>query len=171
MWCVPKLTDEYIARMETSWTYRKSRKLARRDYEYERRGTANAFCAVEPKAGRHFAFITPRRTADHFAQVLFRLALAYPTARTIPLIVDNLNIHCRKSLVDFYGGETGAQTWDRFTIHYTPKHASWLNQAEIEISLFSRQSLGRRRIAEEATLRRVAAAWTRRLNGQRTPIR
>lgn len=146
-------------------------KAARRNYEYQRRGTANAFCAVEPKAGRHFVFVTLRRTADDFTQVLLELAFVYPHARTIHLIVDNLNIHCRKSLTEFYGEQVGGQIWDRFTIHHTPKHASWLNQAEIEISLFSRQCLGRRRIPDRATLRRVAKAWTRPVNRQRTTIR
>ncbi|MBK7929738.1 MAG: transposase [Bryobacterales bacterium] len=70
---------------------------ARRDNEYERRGTANVFCAVEPKAGRHFTFPTPDRSAFQFAQVAFHLALHYPEARTIHLVMDNLNIHCRKS--------------------------------------------------------------------------
>ena len=201
MWCVPELTADYIAQMEDVLeTYAKPLdptepgvcldeksltlhadtrpttaarpgKAPRRDYEYPRCGTANAFCAVEPKAGRHFVFITPRRTADHFAQVLFRLALAYPAARTIHLILDNLNIPRRQSLVNFYGEEAGSQIWGRFTIHHTPKHASWLNQAEIQISLFARQCLGPRRLASLAMLRREAAAWLRRVHRQRTKIR
>jgi transposase len=68
-----------------------------------------------------------------------------PAAKTIHLVLDNLNIHCRKSLVGCYGEECGECPWKRFSVHYTPKHGSWLNQAEIEISLFSRQCLGRRR--------------------------
>jgi hypothetical protein len=145
-------------------------RFARRDYEYVRRGTANVFCAFEPKAGRHFLFVTPQRTGYHFAQVLFRLALAYPGARTIHLVLDNLNIHTRKSLVDFYGEAVGQDIWSRFTLHYTPKHASWLNQAEIQISLFSRQCLGRRRIATLPELRRLTAAWKRHANRQRLSI-
>ena len=72
--------------------------------------------------------------------------MQYPEAKTIHLVMDNLNIHCRKSLTDAFGAEMGSEIWDRFTVHYTPKHGSWLNQAEIEIGLFSRQCLGRRRI-------------------------
>ncbi len=69
--------------------------------------------------------------------------------------MDNLNIiHCRKSLTDLLGDETGGEVWDRFTLHYTPKHGSWLNQAEIEIGIFSRQCLGKRRIPDLDTLRR-----------------
>ena len=70
----------------------------------------------------------------------------YPEADTIHLVMDNLSSHHRKALVDRYGERIGGLLWDRFTVHYTPKHGSWLNQAEIEISLFSRQCLGQRRI-------------------------
>ena len=71
----------------------------------------------------------------------------------------NLNIHCRKSLTDYYGEIPGAHLWNRFTVHYTPKHGSWLNQAEIEISLFSHQCLGPRRLPSLACLRTEARAW------------
>jgi hypothetical protein len=94
----------------------------------------------------------------------FPLALRYPEADTIHLVMDNLNIHHRKSLTDFYGIEVGTEIWDRFTVHYTPKHGSWLNQGEIEIGLFSRQCLGKRRIPDLATLRRESRAWNRRVN-------
>ena len=73
---------------------------ARQDSEYKRCGTANVFCAVEPKAGRHFTFATPDRSGLEFAMVAFELALAYPQASTIHLVMDNLNIHRRKSLTD-----------------------------------------------------------------------
>ena len=121
---------------------------ARRDNEYERCGTANVFCAVEPKAGRHFTFATPDRSGFEFAQVAVALAMAYPEAKTIHLVMDNLNIHRRKALADVFGAEMAAEVWDRFTVHYTPTHGSWLNQAEIEIGIFSRQCLGKRRIPE-----------------------
>ena len=143
---------------------------ARRDNEYERRGTANVFCAVEPKAGRHFTFPTPDRSAFQFAQVAFHLAIQYPEAETIHLVMDNLNIHRRKSLTDLYGAEVGGGIWDRFTVHYTPTHGSWLNQAEIEIGIFSRQCLGTRRIPDLQTLRREARCWNRRMNRARTKI-
>ncbi|MCX6621567.1 MAG: IS630 family transposase [Acidobacteria bacterium] len=119
---------------------------ARRDNEYKRCGTANVFGVVEPKAGRHFTTATPDRSAFQFAQVIYHLALEYPEAKTIHLVMDNLNTHRRKSLTDLYGAAVGDEIWDRFTIHYTPKHGSWLDQAEIELSLFSRQCLGSRRI-------------------------
>jgi DDE superfamily endonuclease len=143
---------------------------ARRDNEYKRCGTANVFCAVEPKAGRHFTFPTPDRSGFEFAQVAVRLALAYPAAKTIHLVMDNLNIHGLKSLTDVFGAEMAAEVWDRFTVHHTPTHGSWLNQAEIEIGIFSRQCLGKRRIPDLTTLRREAKAWNRRMNRDRIQI-
>jgi len=111
---------------------------ARRDSEYERCGTTNVLCAVEPKAGRHFTFPRPKRSAFEFAQVAFHLAIQHPEAETIHLVMDNLNIHRRKSLTDIFGAEVGSEIWNQFTVHYTPTHGSWLNQGEIEIGLFSR---------------------------------
>src|SRR5271157_436818 len=200
MWCVADLDEEYIAKMEDvlevyERPYDPQQPVicvdekpitlhadvrpaspvvpgreARRDNEYERRGTANVFCAVEPKAGRHFTFATPHRSAFEFAQVACRLAMEYPAAETIHLVMDNLNIHRRKSLTDVFGVEIGSQIWDRFTVQYTPTHGSWLNQAEIEIGLFSWQCLGTRRIPDLKTLRREARAWNRRMNCDRIKI-
>ena len=144
--------------------------VAKRDNEYKRCGTANVFGVVEPKAGWHFTTATPDRSAFQFAQAVYRLALAYPEAETIHLVMDNLNTHCRKSLTDLYGAEVGGEIWDRFTVHYTPKHGSWLDQAEIELSLFSRQCLGTRRISDLKTLQQETKAWTREANRQRTTI-
>ena len=128
------------------------------------------FCAVEPKAGRHFTWPTPNRSADRFAIALCELAMNYPEAQTIHLVMDNLNTHCRKSLVRFFGEEFGGMVWDRFTVHFTPKHGSWLNQAEIEISLFARQCLGKRRIPTLGKLKREARAWNRRMNQNKVLI-
>jgi len=143
---------------------------ARRDNEYERCGTANVFCAVEPKAGRHFTFPTPDRSAFEFARVAVDLALAYPEAKTIHLVMDNLNIHRGKALTDVFGAEMAAQVWDRFTVHHTPTHGSWLNQAEIEIGMFARQCLGKRRISSLKILKAEARAWNRRANRDRVKI-
>ena len=200
MWCVAELNDQYIAKMEDVLeTYEKPYdpqepvvcvdekpvtlhadvrpaspakpgREARRDNEYERCDTANVFCAVEPKAGRHFTFPTPDRSAFEFAQVACHLAMQYPEANTIHLVMDNLNIHRRKSLTDVFGVEVGNAIWDRFTVHYTPTHGSWLNQAEIEIGIFSRQCLGTRSIPELKTLRRESRAWNRRMNRDRIKI-
>ena len=200
MWCVADLNEDYIAKMEDALeTYEQPYdpkgpvvcldekpvtlhadvrpcspaepgREARRDNEYERCGPANVSCAVEPKAGRHFTFPTPGRSAFEFAQVAYHLAVQYLEAETIHLVMDNLNIHRRKSLTDFYGAEIGGEIWDRFTVRYTPTHGSWLNQAEIEIGLFSRQCLGSRRIPDLRTLRRESRAWNRRINRAHTKI-
>jgi hypothetical protein len=143
---------------------------ARRDNEYKRCGTANVFCAVEPKAGRHFTFPTPDRSGFEFAQVAVTLALEYPEAKTIHLVLDNLNIHRRKALRDAFGAEMATEVWNRFTVHYTPTHGSWLNQAEIEIGIFARQCLGTRRIPSLKILRREARTWNRRMNRDRITI-
>jgi hypothetical protein len=143
---------------------------ARQDNEYERCGTATVFCAVEPKAGRHFTFPTPDRSGFQFAQVVSSLVFQYPEAETIHLVTDNLSSHSRKSLTELYGAEVGGEIWDQFTVHHTPTHGSWLNQAEIEIGIFSRQCLGKRRIPDLKTLRREARAWNRRINRARTKI-
>ena len=191
MWVVADLNDDYIAKMEDVLevyerpydplqpvicvdempvTLHAEVREARRDNEYERCGTANVFCAVEPKAGRHFTFATPDRSGFEFAQVAVTLAMAYPKAKTIHLVMDNLNIHRRKALSDVFGPEMAAEVWDRFTVHYTPTHGSWLNQAEIEIGIFSRQCLGSRRIPNLKTLRQEANAWNRRMNRDRIKI-
>ena len=93
---------------------------ARRDNEYERCGTANVSCAVEPKEGRHFIFPTPGSFRFEFAQVAVALALAYPTAKAIHLLIDNLNIHSQTSLAEAFGAEMAAEVWDRFTVRYSP---------------------------------------------------
>ena len=139
-------------------------RIARRDCEYQRRGTANVFCGVEPKAGRHFTKATPNRSSPQFADYLLEIAASYPEADTIHLVMDNLSSHNRKAMVDRFGEKIGGLMWDLFTVHYTPKHGSWLNQAEIEISLFSRQCLGRRRIPSIGQLQQEAKAWSRKMN-------
>jgi transposase len=145
-------------------------KPAKQDNEYERRGTANLFGAVEPKTGRHFTTATPDRSGCEFARLVDRIVDQYPDAQTIHLVMDNLNIHGRKSLVNYFGEEQGGSVWDRLTVHYTPKHGSWLNQAEIELSLVSRQCLGTRRMPELGTLQREVKAWNRRANRERIKI-
>jgi transposase len=200
MWCVAKLDEEYVRRMEEVLAFyekplseeepvvcidekpvvlhrdiraplpARPGHLARRDYEYKRCGTANVFCGVEPKAGRHFPKPTPNRSAAQFADYLVEIVARYPQARTIHLVLDNLNTHRRKSLTERFGEKLGNLLWDRFTVHYTPTHGSWLNQAEIEVSLLSRQCLGKRRIDDRATLQHEVQAWKRRLNHDGTTI-
>ena len=102
--------------------------------------------------------------------MLGQIARRYPKARTIHLVVDNLSTHSRRCVVRHYGEERGGALWARFTMHFTPRHGSWLNQAEIEISLLNRQGLGRRRFTDISSLRAHVRAWNRRANSERTRI-
>src|SRR6266581_5596319 len=192
MWCVGNLDEEYIAKMEGVLKiyerplsksepvvlHKDTRpvmlmqpgKVARREYEYKRCGTANVFCGIEPKAGVHFTKVTPTRSSPEFADFILEIATHYSAADTIHLVVDNLSTHTRKALTDRFGEEIGGWLWNRFTVHYTPTHGSWLNQAEIEISLFGRQCLGRRRIPSLAVLERESRAWNRQINRDRVKI-
>ncbi len=147
------------------------RHLAKRDSEYARCGTANIFAVVEPQAGRHFTRVTPDRSATEFAQVIRRLVTTYAAARTIHLVMDNLSTHGESSLIKRFGGRRGRSLWRRLTVHYTPKHGSWLNQAEIELSLIARQCLGNRRIPQIQRLRAETRAWNTRANQRKTRIR
>jgi hypothetical protein len=126
---------------------------------------------VEPKAGRHFTCATPNRTAAKFARAVQRLAADYPFARKIHLVMDNLHIHCRKALTDHLGDWEGCYVWSRLKVHYTPKHRSWLNQAEIELSLVPRQCLGTRRIPDLGQLTASVNSWNASANRDRTRIR
>jgi len=145
-------------------------RIARYDSEYKRQGTANVFCGVEPKAGKHFTKATPNRSSPQFADYLVEVAASYPKADTIHLVMDNLSSHRRTAMVQRFGENIGGLLWDRFTVHYTPKHGSWLNQAEIEISLFSRQCLGRRRIPSLPELQQETRAWNWRMNRDHVTI-
>ena len=172
MWCIAELTPAYVENMEDVLgiyekpynpaqpvvcldekpislhsdvrppVAAKPGKAAKQDNEYGRCGTANVFGVVEQ----------------------------YPDAKTIHLVMENLNIHGRKSLTDYYGDEEGKWIWGRLTVHYTPKHGSWLNQAEIELSMYSHQCLGTRRIPDLAKLEREAKAWNYEANQKRTKI-
>jgi transposase len=145
-------------------------RVARRDGEYQRCGTANLFCGVEPKAGRYFPKVTADRSSPAFAAYLLDMAVRYPEADTIHLVLDNLNSHPRQAVVQRFGAQAGDGLWNRLRMHYTPKHGSWLNQAEIAIRRFSRPCLGRRRIGDRASLRRETRAWSRRMNRRGVPI-
>lgn len=145
-------------------------KVLKQDSEYIRRGTGNIFCGVEPKDGHHFTWVTKNRKANQFAKIILKIAKAYPKVKTRHLVMDNLNTHCEKSLIGYYGFKKGRALWRKFTVHYTPKHGSWLNQAEIEIGLFSRQCLGKDRIATLKNLKDRANAWNRRVNRKKMKI-
>jgi hypothetical protein len=123
------------------------------DYEYVRNGTANLFMPSEPLVGWRHVMVTDRRTAVDFAEVLRWLAEdVYPDAERVVLVLDNLNTHKLASLYEAFEPERARRLAERFEFHYTPKHGSWLNVAEIELSVLSRQCLDQRIGTVEALL-------------------
>jgi transposase len=134
-------------------------KPVRYDYEYERRGTANLFLWCEPLRGQRHVTVTERRTKIDWAQVIKDLIdVHYPEAERIVLVLDNLNTHTPGSLYEAFPPAEAKRLADKLEIHYTPKHGSWLNMAELELSVLARQCLDRR-IPDRATLEREVAAW------------
>ena len=144
--------------------------VKKRDHQYKRKGTANVFCGVEPLAGRYFNHVTENKKGYEFAKEINKLVRAYTDANTIHLVMDNYCTHTKKALVDYYGEEKGNEFWNRFTIHYTPKNASWLDQAEIAIGLYSRQCLGKDRIADIDILKEKTRAWNKSINKKKLKI-
>jgi hypothetical protein len=144
--------------------------VAKEDYEYKRAGTRNLFVAVEPRAGHREVAVTGRRTkADFVAFVRFLASEVYAQARKIHLVLDNLNTHFRASFEEVMGLETATAFLSRVEFHHTPKHASWLNMAEIEIGILDRQCIGGR-MGDEARLRGEVRAWEQRRNQERCRI-
>lgn len=143
---------------------------AKDDYEYVRCGTTNLFVAIEPKAGHREVSVTERRAKPDFvAFVSGLLNGTYAAARRVHLVLDNLNIHFRKSFEDVLGVRAATKLLRRVRFHYTPKHASWLNMAEIEIGILTRQCLDRR-LPNRNHLSSEVAAWQCRRNEQRKTI-
>jgi hypothetical protein len=136
---------------------------AKQDYEYKRAGTCNLFVAVEPKGARRVVEVTGRRTKVDFLNFVRRLLTeAYAGASKVHLVLDNLNTHFRSSFEEVLGHKTASALLRRVEFHHTPKHASWLNMAEIEIGILERQCLGRR-LKDRATITLEVAAWNLRI--------
>ena len=145
-------------------------RVERYDYEYERNGTRNLFVFCEPKAGYRHVEVTKRRTAVDFAeQMRWLVDEAYPDVGKIRVVLDNLNIHKLGSLYETFDPSEARRIAKRLEFHHTPKHGSWLNMAEIELSIFSKQCL-KRRIGDEQTLRREISALERERNEAKTVI-
>jgi hypothetical protein len=139
------------------------------DYEYERNGTANLFMVFEPLAGKRRVKVTDRRTARDFAEVLRGLAESYPLAEKIVLVMDNLNTHKPASLYEAFPPDVARRVWERLEVHYTPKHGSWLNMAETELGVMTKQCLNRR-IPEKDILVHEVAAWEQTRNTARCRV-
>lgn len=198
---MPKLTEEYIERMEDVLDLyakpydseepvlcidEKSKQLLmdtrphqattegnvrKRDYEYKRNGTRNIFVCVEPKGGHREVTVTARRTKRDFAEEIKRIIdlPRYQSATMIHIVLDNLNTHFPPSFVETFGEKEATHILSRIQFHYTPKHASWLDAAEIEIGILSRQSI-RGRIASEEKLRTQINVWQQARNAANANI-
>ncbi|HEY1353645.1 MAG TPA: IS630 family transposase [Ktedonobacteraceae bacterium] len=139
-------------------------KPKREDYEYERQGVCNIFLACEPLAGQRYTMVAAQRTKQEWAEFICRLSDEYyPQAEKIILVMDNLNTHTLAALYEVFPVAEARRLAQRFEVHYTPKHASWLNMAEIELSVLDRQCLSQRLASLEIATQQVAA-WTARRN-------
>jgi hypothetical protein len=141
------------------------------DYEYERLGVCSLFVFCEPLSGWRHVEVTDRRTKKDWAKCMRDLVdIHYPETKKIRVVMDNLNTHTASSLYEAFPPEEARRILQRLEIHYTPKHASWLNMAEIEIGVMNRQCLDRR-IPEKKTITAEVTAWEERRNNAEAKIR
>lgn len=197
MWCIGKITQLYRERMyslielylrpydpkepivcvdeKSKQLIKETRepirgKVRKVDYEYERNGTRNIFLAVEPKAGRRRVKVTKHRKKPDYAKFIrFLVDKVYPRADTVHIVADNLNTHFESSFYETFEEQEAKRVLSRIQFHYTPKHASWLNMAEIEIGIMERQCLNRR-IPNADKLKRELAAWQKNRNKKKAKI-
>ena len=143
----------------------------RQDHEYERNGTANIFIGFEPLRGQRFTTVTEQRTRVDWADWVKELVdVRYPDVDLIVLVLDNLNVHSLGSLYEAFRPAEAKRLAMKLEIHYTPKHGSWLNIAEIEASVLRRQCLYDRRIPDRRILARELRAWERRRNRHKATV-
>jgi hypothetical protein len=199
MWCIQQITPEYRERMyrllnlykqsydplypvicideKSKQLLEDSRKPIpakpgspeKYDYEYKRKGTCNIFLAVDPKGGFRYVKVTDTRGKAAFASFIKDLVNLYAKAKYIRIVLDNLNTHFIKSLVETFGKREANKLMKRIQFIYTPKHASWLNMAEIEINIMDRQCTGVR-ITTQKELRSKVAKWAKSRNKKKCTI-
>ena len=144
-------------------------RVERQDYHYKRNGTCAVLMAVEPLAGRRIVNVTEQKTKKDYAEFMKTLAASYLYAEKIVLVQDNLNTHNPSSFYEVFPAAEAFALAQRFEMLYTPKKASWLNMAEIELSVLSKQCLDRR-IAKMQTLATEVGSWARRRNQLKATI-
>ena len=167
--CLDEVSKQLIGETRSPRPMRPGRP-ARQDFEYERHGTANLFLWCEPLRGRRHVTVTERRTKVDWAHVIKDLVdVHYPEAERVVLVLDNLNTHTPGSLYEAFPPAEAKRLADKLEIHYTPKHGSWLNVAEIELSTMAGQCLDRR-IPDRETLEREVAAWEAERNALRGAV-
>ncbi len=164
--CMDELHKQLVGEVRTSLPMEPG-KPERYDSEYVRNGSGNVFLAYEPIVGNRFTKVTQRRTKIDWAHFIKELVENYPEAKKIHLVMDNLNTHTKASLYQAFTPEEAKRIADKLEIHYTPKHGSWLNMAEIEFSHLSRQCLDRR-IESREFLKSEVHAWTEQRNQQKS---
>lgn len=142
---------------------------ARHDYTYERNGTRNLFVYSEPLAGWRELTVTDRRTKRDWANAMHALVEQYPDVEVIRVVLDNLNTHRPGAVYETYPPAEARRILERLEFHFTPVHGSWLNMAEVEINVLTRQCLDRR-IPDAATLRQEVAAWVSTRNEKNSQI-
>ena len=167
--CVDEKSKQLLEHIRPALTTRPG-VVRKEDYEYRRSGTCNLFVAVEPKVGRRQIQVTARRTKEDFVCFVRHLVTqVYATAGKVHLVMDNLNTHLHSSFEEVIGTRAARSLLKQVVFHYTPKHASWLNMAEIEIGILDRQCIGGR-IHSIALLTKQVATWQRRRNTERRRI-
>ena len=167
--CIDEKSKQLIEEARTPLPM-KPGKPEKYDYEYIRRGTRNIFVAVEPKGGKRLVKVTKTRTKKDFARFVRTLVKTkYPEATKIRIVLDNLNTHFATSFYETFSEEEADEILRKIEFYYTPKHASWLNMAEIEINVMSRECLPAR-TADENELKRQINSWTKQRNKKRKQI-
>ena len=143
----------------------KQGRTKRTDYEYKRHGTVNIFVSIEPKGKFRKTKVTKRRTKQDFAKEIKRIIRLkrYDSAKKIHIVLDNLNTHFEKSFYETFSKTEAERILERIEFHYTPKHASWLNMAEIEINVLSRQCLNQK-ISTSRNMRKQTSEWSKKRN-------
>lgn len=144
--------------------------VAKYDYEYKRNGTCNIFAAVEPKAGKHFIKVTNQRTRQDFAKFIkWLIEENYKKAKQVRIVLDNLNTHFEKSLYETFSKKKTKSLMKKIQFVYTPKHASWLNMAEIEINMMDKECLDRN-IGSKIEIEKELAIWCNQNNIEKRKI-
>jgi len=167
--CLDEASKQLLADVRTPLPARPG-SVAKTDHEYARHGTAALFMVCEPLAGRRHVRVRARRTAVDWAHVIKELVdELYPKAEKIVLVMDQLNTHSPASLYEAFPPAEARRLAAKLEIHHTPKHGSWLNMAELELSVLARQCLDDR-MADQPTLTRATAAWERARNRRRCAV-
>jgi transposase len=166
--CLDETSKQLVAETRPSVPMR-SRRCKQVDSEYRRCGVASVFMLSEPLAGKRYVRVRSRRTKIDFAHVIRELCEMYPQARKIVLVMDNLNTHTIASLYEAFEPATARRLAEKLEIHYTPKHGSWLNMAEIELSVLSRQCMNDY-FENAEQLSKQISVWEQKRNADHTSI-